>query len=381
MSDSLKKIFFVLIIFLGLSYGGISVWKILRGGELQDFHVYYLASQNLSHSIDPYQEKYYNYVYPPSSFLFIFPLAFIEYHTAMYVWTFGSLLSLFITCILLSKILKKDWLFSFFLFSLSLLLFPTRFTLGMGQINAYLLLFTTASFYSFEKNRPGWSGFFLGLGMGIKIIPIFFLPFFIRKKSWSTVGVALLTFTALHFFALPNFSFSIVTHYYTTLSSAISGVHNVEYYNQSLDALLGRLSVSNPLFSTLHYLALISFFGISFFSTNKQRITSKIEILEFSLFICAWLIIGGVAWQHYFIFLIIPFSALIPNLTKKQLFPTLLAFTLTAYNIKRPLQPGVVEAVLYSHVLAGTVLMYYLIWHQIKHQQKHTQNVENSSTS
>lgn len=45
------------------------------------------------------------------------------------------------------------------------------------RFDALVTLLLILSFVSFQKNRPGWSGFWLGLATGLKVFPIIFLPY------------------------------------------------------------------------------------------------------------------------------------------------------------------------------------------------------------
>ncbi|KKT46639.1 MAG: Integral membrane protein-like protein [Candidatus Gottesmanbacteria bacterium GW2011_GWA2_44_17] len=45
------------------------------------------------------------------------------------------------------------------------------------RFDALVTLLLILSFVSFQKNRPGWSGFWLGLATGLKVFPVIILPY------------------------------------------------------------------------------------------------------------------------------------------------------------------------------------------------------------
>jgi hypothetical protein len=130
-----------------------------------DFDLYYFAAKASS----PYLN------YPPvalSIFSFFTPLPLFW---AEKIWTFLSLTALFTAFFIIFRIYNKR-IFSVLGFSvlgLICLSFPVKFTLGMGQVNHFVLLLFVAAIYFLNKKKGYLASFLLALAFTIKLFPAY----------------------------------------------------------------------------------------------------------------------------------------------------------------------------------------------------------------
>src|SRR3989344_3730258 len=155
-----------------------SMTQLIRGWPLNDFSVY---MKGVEHTFtgNHYTQKFFDYYnYPPAATLFFYPLSLLPIDTSEFIFTGLSILSLFLSVLLLFKLTHQKLHF-YMLFALSYLLLrfaPTRLTLTLGQINLIVLLLILLAFYW----RKSWlGGISLGLAFIFKFTPAFLLLFFI----------------------------------------------------------------------------------------------------------------------------------------------------------------------------------------------------------
>ena len=61
-----------------------------------------------------------------------------------------------------------------------------------GNINLLILFLIVAMFQAWREGYDGLAGLLLGLAISYKVTPALFIPYFIYKRSWRTVGSTLL---------------------------------------------------------------------------------------------------------------------------------------------------------------------------------------------
>jgi hypothetical protein len=66
----------------------------------------------------------------------------------------------------------------------------------LNQIDNLTLLLLVGSFVMWQRRRPNLSGFWLGLAVLIKVTPALLVLWFMLKRQWRTVGVAIITVLA-----------------------------------------------------------------------------------------------------------------------------------------------------------------------------------------
>lgn len=267
-----------------------------------DFPQYYEASLMLLRHLNPYQTLLTSpgpFNYPPTAFFGLSWLGYLPYHMAAAMWNILSLGS-FLTSIaiwlrLAGKFTWLKYLITTFFFTVPF--FPEKFTLGNGQINNFILLLISLSFWLYIKNRKLVSSLFLALAIGIKLTPAIFLlvPFLLKDFRYLRhVGL----WTVLLWVVSPIFvPVQFQMHYFSSVfSQGFSWIGKGVYYNQSLLGMLSRTMPAN----LIYYPLVIIFVLITIFA-HRRDFKSIVAGVT-----CLGLIISPLSWQHHFVLAIIP---------------------------------------------------------------------------
>jgi len=359
-----------LFIAASLLFSLFTISRILFTFHLGDFETYYVAVQQVLQGKNPYHQlpSQFAFIYPPASFFFLLPLIFLPFHLAEKLWTLVSVGSLIgpIAC-LLKTVSKKVTLFSFLLlFSFSMIAFPTKFTLGMGEINLIICLLLSLTFFYWRQNQPFLGGLMLSIATTIKLTPAFALVFFLKKRAFKLTTVCLGLSLSLMLLAIFVFGPQLTHQYFLKVLPAIPTIGNQAYYNQALSGFLARSGIPSFLALIINYLALIGLLLISLLLTKTKKQSVLTELSQYGLIITVVLIAGGLAWQHHLVLLIIPYTALFLSLKrtrqkKTPAFLALLSYLLVAINIKNPQHFFGVTRLFLSHGLYGMILLFVLL--------------------
>lgn len=342
--------------------------KALLLGYYPDFNTQYLVPKILFSGMDPYsggKGLYTPQVYPPTEFLFFMPLAVLPLHVMQYVYTFFSIVSLSISLYFLSKIFEIKFLskINLILMSLVFVFFPAKFTLGMGQINFYILLLLVLFLRFLKQKKELLSGMILGLSFIIKLFPIL-IPFYflikLNKKILLGIFVSLLTAVLLVIIFIP---FKIYAKFIFEILPTFLTSWKLDYYNQSLSGFIGRSFGTGQFASQLKFIFSILILLITFSSVilNRQKDFLALS-LKIGILITANLLLNTFSWQHHFVWMIIPFYAtvfyLLTNKRAVNDFIILaIGYVLVSLNF---VNPKILPTVLQSHVFIGAVLIFLL---------------------
>lgn len=352
-------------IIVSLLYSAFTVTRILVTSQLQDFRLYYLGTESVLLGKNPYEEVQ-GVIYPPISLVLLTPFATLPIKLAEDVWTIFSLIALLISIFLVLNISKTYTIRNFFIVaSLAMLSFPVKFNLGMGQINLILLLLTCLSFYWYRKRLPVLAGSALAVAAALKLTPLVLILFFLKKRQWKIVLSCVVGFIVLNFLGLILLGSSATLEYWQKIFPAIPTVGNAIYYNQALTGWLARVEIANNVARAINYLIFGGMLAMSWLATRKKRQPVTVELSELGVFIISVLVGTGLAWQHHYVALLIPFIAasLFAMNSKrtqlKYLVATGLSYFLVAANIKNPLAiHGLWQHLVVSHVLIGAMILF-----------------------
>lgn len=365
----MKYVSYLFILF-GIVFSLFTIARILFTFQLFDFvNVYYPSIQDIMHGRNLYDNPATDVNYPPTTFLFLFPFGLIPIAIAQKIWTILSFSALSGSIfVILKAVTKKFSLLAFLLiYSFAVLSFPVKFTLGMGQINIFLLLLISLCFLFYQRKQLYIAGILLGIASSIKLIPLILLLFFLRKKAFGVVGATVITFVVIGILGILLFGEGLTRQYFFEVLPNIPTVGNSVYYNQAFTGLLARMTVVNDTARIINYLLLGVLLFIGFILTKPKAQNALRELMEYGIFITVILIGGGLAWQHHFVLLIIPYSALFLSILAKKeklLLPLLLLFLsylLVAFNIKNPEAFLGISRIVLSHVLYGVLVLYALL--------------------
>lgn len=349
--------------------------KALFLGYYPDFSGYYYGSKYLLENSNPYfggGSLFTSYVYPPIVLILFLPFTILTFQTAEIVWTILSLIFLLSSLYLLSKIFELRFFSSLNLFLMSLVFisFPSKFSLGMGQINMLVLMLLVISLWFLKQKREFASGVLLGVSLAIKLFPVLLPVYFIvdsclRRNDRERWKVSLGIFASLLISVLLVLIFvppKIYSEFISVLSSLVSS-WKLDYYNQSFAGFTGRSFGTGEFANVLKLILSGVVVFTAFFAVikNKQK-DFLITALKFGTLITASLLINTFSWQHHFVWLIIPFYVaffyLKTNRFEKKYFAVLfVSYFLISINFANP---QILPAISQSHVFFGTLILFAL---------------------
>lgn len=331
-----------------------------------DFQVLFLSAKDFLSGLNFYQNKaiFTGVGYPPLTLLFYTPLALFSYPVAQTLFFVLNLVLVVATVYLSFKIIgqkPKPWQYLLAL-TLTLISFPTKFTLGMGQNNLISLFLIPVSFYAYKKDKTTWAGIFLGFSISLKTIFGFFLLFYLIKKKYKVLIYACITIAVLFLISILIGGFGLYGYYLKNVIPPLLNLTGREiYYNQGLMGFISRLTSDNNLRKIFWETG--SFFLVAL--TSFKTLKTKNENLAFSLFIICLLLIDSLSWQHHFVWLIFPFIVVGKEILgrKNIVFMALftLSYLLVSWNFKNPnLDFGILNPLILSHVFIGVITLYFL---------------------
>ena len=330
-----------------------------------DFRNYYFNPQMAFKGLNPYiggKNLYTATTYPPFSFILFSPFSIMNFEFAGKLITILSISLLIASLVFIFKTGEmKIKSYVFLLVSgLVFLYFPVKFTLGMGQINIFVLFFLTLFLYFLKLKKILLSGFFLALSFLTKLFPILVFPYLLYKRKYKLLAFSIfviLIVSGLSFILIPkeiNFFF-----YQKILPSLLSSWHS-DYYNQSISGFLSRSISNSQARSILRDIFVLFVIVSSVLILAKSKL--KNMNFEAGYLVIITLLIDGFSWQHHFTWLILPFIFTLFLLikTKQSKFPYALLFIsyfLTAINFR---SPSSLHVLLQSHVFFGALLLWIL---------------------
>ncbi len=365
MQQRIKNILLLGFIIASFSYSLFTVARIIAVSQLQDFRLYYLGAQSVLRNKNPY-EQVQGVIYPPISLVLLTPFASLPLEFAEDVWTIFSLIALLVSVSLLLRISETNSTRNFFIVAgLAMLSFPVKFNLGMGQINLFLLLLTCLSFYWYRRQLPVLAGSALAIAAALKLTPLVLLVFFLKKRQWRIVISCIVGFIVLNGFGLTLLGTSATIDYWQKIFPAIPTVGNAIYYNQALTGWLARADMADQVAKVINYLVFGGMLAMSWFIMREKKQLVAVELSELGLLMISVLVGTGLAWQHHYVALLVPFFAVslrAMNLKRsktKYLVAIGISYLLVAANLKNPLIIiGIWQHIVLSHVLIGAIVLY-----------------------
>lgn len=302
--------------------------------------------------------------YPPSSFYFLWWLDLFPFFWSAVVWNYLSVLSFSLSLFLITKLVWdtkwKWWYFFVAVFVFTVPFFPEKFTVGNGQMNNFILLFVVLAWWFNTQKKTWFSAGAVAFAISIKITPAaFILPFFV-EKDWKQVLRVFVCTLLLLFSPVVLFGWESIQPYVTAIFFEGFGLHGKDiYYNQSLLAFLLR-TLPDTLAVFLFRVSWVVLPLISLITITKMKVEKKSNLRErFSVSMavstCLYLLLHPLAWQHHFVFAVIP---LIVGWKRLPKWLVILSYILIAGNIKQPeLVPNWANV-----VLSNQFLGVFLLW-------------------
>ncbi len=399
ISDKVQKI---LVILLLVIMGVYLCWMILAGflnQGVSDFATYYHATtfalaedwRNPYSNLAPFPPYY----YPPPSILLFAPLTWMDRTIAKTVFSSLSVVVMFLSVWLIIKLRGESLsdLQKTICYAIPVFFYPFWFTVDDGQVNAYLLLLITLTYYFYEKNRGVLSGMFLSLAILFKITPALMAVYLLFKKKYKIILVGGLVFIVLTVASEMRLKPGINWMYWRYIVNDVSAQGGPGYRDQSLNSFIMETGIVEYLWENkLRYLSLPSkvdehvvtnlvnyaIVGVLslfiFFKSIKEKVTETSTIIyEYSLLTIIAVVGSGLTWYHQYTMLLFPFliaviavMRMIPSKRRVILtFILAVAYVLMAVSLERQInvadrlvdfQRGVM---FYGAVLTALVLGYF----------------------
>jgi hypothetical protein len=331
---------------------------------------------------------------PPSlrAILALTPIPYLDFDTAVIAWLTINLLFYLASLYFLYRLLFKrlDPRLLLLTFMAGMASFPAAFGLGIGQINILILFLIILTLASYVHDRKILAGFFLGTAIGIKLLPVFFIPFFLFRREWKLLGSTL--FFIILWYLGPGLYIGMSENlrdlsewYKAIMQPYISGMcvpgdfFNIQ--NQSLLAVLYRFltPIEVPFLNSTVKIAVLDippgiiqlvarvlivltalvYLAVLWPRSLKESLLFQLQYSSVPIFM---LIFSGISWAHHFVLTIIPFLACIKMLTRRFSIVTATALLLSFGMIHIPgllfmADKDYCQLYLYSVVFFGNILL------------------------
>ncbi len=312
----------------GLAAWGLttSVWpfKEISGGFI-DLQVYRLGVDTLRHGGDLYGQLPQTtigiglpFIYPPFAALVLMPFALVPWPVAAVAFFVTSVAALAVT---LYVVARRIWpearrrRLAVFVTAcatpLALLLEPARSTLDFGQVNLLLMALVAADCL---VEKPRWRrGVLIGIAAAVKLTPAAFVLYFLIRRDYRAAATAAVTgaaATAVTFLVLPR---SSIDYWFGGLGNA-SGLSGSAFHtNQSIQAVLTRLSVHKPL-STILWLAIAAALLALVVAAMRRAVDHPPLVLAVNAVFT--LLVSPISWSHHWIWIAPALLAMIGYATR-----------------------------------------------------------------
>jgi alpha-1,2-mannosyltransferase len=372
--ELLKKYSSILLFVISFSWA----LRVLLLPNYPDFQVHYYGAADLIQGQNPYLPDanfFTPQVYPPFDMVFFIPFLVFPYEVAEKVWTSLSILAVLGTLFLIAKHFKVSFFHPLHLFlaALVFLAFPTKFTFGMGQINAVILLFTTLVWYFMQKKEYVKSGIFLSFPVMLKFYPLLVLPYLVWIRKWKILFACIVTSVVLFGTSLFFVPFQIQYMFFTQMLPDLLASWKGDYYNQAFTGVLMRVVEDENLRQVLRVAFALLLTAISFIVIilRKQKSISVLN-LEIALLLTLSILINNFSWQHHYIQLVLPFFILVYTIREQKrmyplYIPIAISYALVAINI---VTPASVPVFMQNHVFYGGFILYITNLYLLLKQQK-----------
>jgi len=318
-------------------------WSILKivSTTAPDFSVFWMASRDFLTRKNLYSNPnlVYQLLQPPLTLVFYIPLSPISYRYAQAIFILLSFASIVGAALISLKITfdKIPWHYFLLVLLLALTAFPTKYTLGMGQVNTISLFILLSGFYFYLRRSYKIAGILLGLSIISKPIFGFLLLFFLLEHERRVILYILGTLIGGFLLSTLVSNIGLYQYWIEKVFPPLLGMGGREvYYNQGISGFISRLTPNLAIRGSTTILVSILVVGLSSFlafkKDNKQ--------LLFSLFLITLLLVDSLSWQHHFVWLIFPFVLLTAYAIRLKNAVILgligIAYLLVSWNFKNP---------------------------------------------
>jgi len=152
-----------------------------------DFRVYWYAARALSDYSGPLYGPYsglgfpMHYRYPPVTYLLLWPFSRLPLEWAGFVWMMGEWAAMTAAVVLMVRTAKLQLTCIAILAACAYMLAYVVLAVRSGNVQSYLIALILSAMCLSESHRRA-AGFLLAVAITFKIWPLFFLPWFLRRR-------------------------------------------------------------------------------------------------------------------------------------------------------------------------------------------------------
>ena len=279
---------------------------------------------------------FYPYVHLPLVSFLSRPFLFIPYRIIIKILLLINFIAVLISLYLILELIgirhNLRW-FGIAIFTMAYF-YPLRYSLRLGQTSPLVFLGIISICYLAKIGHPKTSGFILGVIIGLKITPIFFLWYFIIRKKWSLVTPSIITLIVIGICSVLCMGWESNLIFLNNIIR-LNGLSLASWNNQSLDGFLLRWATGALHLYDWHLLELsfkmkvLKYFVLScmlllwlFVLLKSTGIKEKNRyLLDFSLTLIILVIFAPISWSHYLLFLVFPYMVLLSTLIQNKTMP------------------------------------------------------------
>jgi hypothetical protein len=266
----------------------------------------------------------------PFSTLVVYPLTSLPALSAKRCWLVVNLGLLFTTLYLLRALTQLPWRRLALVVALS---FPLRINFAFGQYYVLLLFLLTLSCWLYISQRRFLSGVVVGLAAGLKIFPVLYLLYFLRKRDLRAFAGGVVGSLCTGVVSVIVFGWELNRTYLVEVLPATLRGEGLDPYNlqlASLGSLLHRLFVYEPqlnqhpaisapwLFAVLHPLLQMALVAPALLLAVPNETCPRRVRLEWAAIILASLAISTSPASYLFTLLILPVCLMLESLQLKN---------------------------------------------------------------
>ncbi|MDW8266097.1 MAG: glycosyltransferase family 87 protein, partial [Gemmataceae bacterium] len=254
--------------------------------------------------------------HPPTSVLLALPFAWLDYSDAFLAWNLLSLVCFAVSIVLVFRNLGVRFPAWGIIPGLALLLFcnPFRQQTLQGQLNLVLLLLLTGVWVADRDGRRVLAGILLGTATCLKLFPGFLFLYFLLKRRWAAVAAGAGTVAALTGVTGLVLGWDAYRDYAQIVIPELARYRG-QWTNVSLLGFweklfgMGHRTIPlwpSPLVAHAGYLAsslLVT--GLAVSAIVRAR-TPAAGDGAFGLSLVAMVLVSPIAWDHYFLMLLLP---------------------------------------------------------------------------
>jgi hypothetical protein len=259
--------------------------------------------------------------HPPTSILLGIPLAWMSYSEAFLLWNLFSLLMLAASLLILTASLGMKWDTIQLLraYVLVLVCGPLNHHMYEGQINLMVLLLIVGAWTADRSGRQATAGLLLGAAAAIKLFPALLFLYFALRRRWRPIVFGLISVILLTLLTVGTLGSSAYRDYMLAgmrapleWRSNWGNVSLLALWSKLFDpVLIPGLSSTIPVVQSSvlsQCLTLACNAAVVIFlcrAVLRARSRSQCD-LAFAMFVPAMILISPVAWDHYFVLLLLP---------------------------------------------------------------------------